>query len=322
MLLRVREYCAVVPISLTAATLAELSEKLAIARDQKTRIDSIDLGGLNRILEHTPEDMTVTVEAGVALRELQAHLARRGQWLPIDPPFEEKSIGSILATNASGPRRFGYGTVRDWLIGLRVALADGTTIKSGGNVVKNVAGYELAKLFVGSHGTLGVIVEATFKLRPLPEVEAFVQYPFDSLEAPDGFLEKALASTLVPTVIDLHNVGPQLAAVLGFAGAQEDVKYQLAQARELGAEEPTNLSYEKEFWHGAKREPVQKFSVLPSRVCATIKPLGNAPFVARAGNGIIQYRGTPPARADIPRELFRRVKDTFDPHHLFPELPQ
>src|SRR5207247_120181 len=86
-LLRVREYCAVVPISLTAATLAELSEKLAIARDQKTRIDSIDLGGLNRILEHTPEDMTVTVEAGVALRELQAHLARRGQWLPIDPPF-------------------------------------------------------------------------------------------------------------------------------------------------------------------------------------------------------------------------------------------
>src|SRR5206468_10390855 len=122
---------------------------------------------------HAPEGRTVTGKSGVTLRVLRAELAKRGQWLPIDPPRPERlTIRELLEENASGPRRFGWGTIRDYLIGIRVALADGRMIKSGGKAVKNVAGYDLAKVFIGSRGTLGVAAVATFKLRPLPEAEA------------------------------------------------------------------------------------------------------------------------------------------------------
>src|SRR3989442_5872573 len=161
----------------------ELSRGLAHAHALGEKIEDVDLRALNRVVEHTPEDMTVTVETGLTLAALQTELAKRGQWLPIDPPgADQLSVESLLATNASGPRRYGYGTIRDYVIGLKVALADGRVIKSGGKVVKNVAGYDLIKLFIGSQRSLGVIAEATFKLRPLPETEAVVCTRFESLE--------------------------------------------------------------------------------------------------------------------------------------------
>lgn len=130
----------------------------------------LDLSGLNRLIAHEYADMTVTVEAGMPLTQLQEQLARHGQFLPLDPPQPEKAtIGGILATNASGPLRLGYGTPRDWLIGLSVVDAQGRLIKGGGKVVKNVTGYDLPKLHIGALGTLGVIVEATFKVSPRPE---------------------------------------------------------------------------------------------------------------------------------------------------------
>ncbi len=130
---------------------------------------TIDMQKLARVLEYEPANLTVSVEAGMTLAGLQAVLHEHGQFLPLDPPQPERAtIGGIIAANAHGPLRLRHGTVRDWLIGVRVALADGTLIRGGGKVVKNVAGYDLAKLFVGSCGTLGVIVEATFKLAPLP----------------------------------------------------------------------------------------------------------------------------------------------------------
>jgi glycolate oxidase FAD binding subunit len=125
---------------------------------------------LGRLLEYEPADLTVTVEAGMTLGVLQARLAGHGQFLPIDAP-PDATAGGVLAAGLSGPSAHTYGLPRDWLIGCRVALADGTLIKGGGRVVKNVAGYDLPKLFVGSLGILGVIVEATFKLAPLPPVE-------------------------------------------------------------------------------------------------------------------------------------------------------
>ncbi len=162
----------------------ELARSLRDASQSATRIERVDLSALSRILEHTPEDMTVTVEAGATLAALQRALAALGQWLPIDPPHPERlTVAALLDTNASGPRRAGFGTIRDYVIGLRVALADGRLVRSGGKVVKNVAGYDLMKLFIGARGTLGVIVEVTFKLLPLPEAEAFVQAHFGTLEA-------------------------------------------------------------------------------------------------------------------------------------------
>jgi glycolate oxidase FAD binding subunit len=128
---------------------------------------------LGSIREHSPPDLTATVEAGVTLGALQAALAEHGQWLPWDPPrAAEATIGGLLATAASGPLRLGYGTPRDWTLGMRAALGDGRLVKSGGRVVKNVAGYDLHKLHIGALGTLGVIVEITFKVFPLPEHSA------------------------------------------------------------------------------------------------------------------------------------------------------
>ena len=124
---------------------------------------------MNRFVAHEPADLVATAEAGLTLREFQARLAEAGQWLPIDPPDQATAtIGGVVATASAGPQSFGYGPLRSFVIGLRAVLADGRRIKAGGHVVKNVAGYDLCKLFTGSYGTLGVITEVTFKLRPLP----------------------------------------------------------------------------------------------------------------------------------------------------------
>jgi glycolate oxidase FAD binding subunit len=134
---------------------------------------ALDVTRLNGIVEHVAEDLTVTVQAGTRLQELQNHLARRGQYLPLDPPQPDRAtVGGMLASNAGGPLRHAHGWPRDWLLGMKVALPDGSVIKSGGRVVKNVAGYDMSKLFVGSFGTLGVIVEAAFKVIPLPAARA------------------------------------------------------------------------------------------------------------------------------------------------------
>jgi glycolate oxidase FAD binding subunit len=121
------------------------------------------------MIDHVPADLTVTVGAGMRLAELSATLARAGQFLPLDPPHaDEATIGGVIAANSNGFWRARYGGVRDLLIGTRIGLADGTVVRAGGRVVKNVAGYDLNKLLVGSFGTLGVIVEATFRVLPVP----------------------------------------------------------------------------------------------------------------------------------------------------------
>ncbi|HEU0011349.1 MAG TPA: FAD-binding oxidoreductase [Verrucomicrobiae bacterium] len=198
-------------MNLRPASVEELARSLREASQSTTRIGSVDLSSLSCILEHTPEDMTVTVEAGATLANLQRTLAARGQWLPIDPPRPGRlTLAAMLDSNASGPRRAGFGTIRDYLIGLRVALADGRLVRSGGKVVKNVAGYDLMKLFIGARGTLGVIVEATFKLLPLPGAEFFVQARCESLESAERLIAAVLDSELTPTVFDLHNLDPSL----------------------------------------------------------------------------------------------------------------
>jgi len=134
---------------------------------------ALSLSRLNAVVEHEPADLTATVLAGRTLADFQAHLASAGQFLPLDPPSAtEATIGGILAANASGPSRHAHGTARDLLLGLRFVQADGRVIKAGGRVVKNVAGYDMCRLLIGSLGTLGVIVEACFRLTPLPKAYA------------------------------------------------------------------------------------------------------------------------------------------------------
>lgn len=168
----------------------------------------LSLARLNAILEHAPHDQTVSVQAGLTLSELQTALEKTHQWLALDPVVgESATIGGLIATNASGARRLRYGGVRDQIIGIRVALADGTLAKGGGKVVKNVAGYDVPKLFTGSLGTLGVIVTATFRLYPLPAASRTVLIAAPSPTALCDVAVKVIASTLVPTVIDLVQDG-------------------------------------------------------------------------------------------------------------------
>ena len=187
----------------------------------------VDTTGLDRVVEHTAGDLVVVAEAGVRLSTLQEQLASAGQWLALDPPEPGATLGGILSANAAGPRRLRYGTVRDLLIGVTVVLADGTVAHSGGKVVKNVAGYDLGKLYTGAHGTLGVVASTTWRLHPVPAARRVVV-----LDLPDplaaGPLALALArSTLTPTAVELRATtgGPASLTVL-FEAIAESVTAQ------------------------------------------------------------------------------------------------
>jgi FAD/FMN-containing dehydrogenase len=281
---------------------------------------------MGRVIDHQPEDMTITVEAGITVDRLQEWAARVGQWLPIDPPHAGRcSVGALIAGNASGSRRYGYGTIREHLIGLGVVLADGRLIRSGGRVVKNVAGYDLQKLFVGSGGSLGVIVEATFKLLPVPESERLVQTRCGSLAEAGALLERVIEARLAPVILDLHNLddaglGRMPTLVLGFAGTHEFVDHQLGEARELGVGDPIEGDLQERFW--SDPAPARMVSVLPSRTVETLGGMGEATWLAHAGNGVIHYRGGEAhRRTELPWVVLRRIKTAFDPTGLFPELP-
>ena len=303
-------------MTLQPASVSELSLALSSASQSNTRVRHVSLSALNRLLEHTPEDMTATMETGLTLAALQAQLASRRQWLPIDPANSERiTVAEVLNGDLSGPRRFGYGTIREHLLGVKVVLADGRVICNGGKVVKNVAGYDLCKLFVGAQGSLGVIVEATFKLRPLPEAERFMSASDESLARAGRFLEPVLDSDLTPVVFDLA----ERTVILGFAGTREEVEWQVGLAAALGFADTAALEYEREFWNSAA-VPVRRAAVLPSRLIETLQALKPDQFVARAGNGVIYYRGGAALPApELPLKLIRRVKDTYDPKHILPE---
>ena len=191
-------------------------------------MSSVSEGPLDRILEHEAGDLTCTVEAELRLSALQEALAPHGQMLALDPPGDP-AVGACLAANLSGPRRHRYGTMRDLVIGATAVLPDGTVANSGGKVVKNVAGYDLAKLFCGSEGRLGRMVRLSLRLHPAPETSATV------VASPEpGKALAVLRSTLVPSAVDVH--WPDRLALL-FEGSERAVAAQVETARELiGAE--------------------------------------------------------------------------------------
>jgi glycolate oxidase FAD binding subunit len=196
----------------------------------------LDASGVAGVVEHAAGDLTVTVRAGTLISDLQATLRTSGQWLALDPPLPG-SVGGLIATGDSGPRRLRYGGVRDLILGVKFVRADGVVARGGGKVVKNVAGYDLPKLLTGSLGTLGVIVEATFRLYPLPALAVTALAPATARQA--GTMAAAvLQSPVVPTALDYirsaHGQGGQIA--VRFEGSERAARAQAESAvRTLGA---------------------------------------------------------------------------------------
>ncbi len=159
---------------------------------------------MDEVIEYVPGDQVVRVQAGIKLEDLQDHLSSSNQMLAIDPPERGATIGGIIAANSSGPRRFKYGTIRDLIIGITVVLHDGTVANAGSKVVKNVAGYDLSKLFTGSLGTLGIIATANFRLHPIPEVSRTVAVEIESPQAASEAAQAMMHSQIEPTAVELH----------------------------------------------------------------------------------------------------------------------
>jgi len=160
---------------------------------------------MNAVVEHVPGDQVVRVQSGIRFGDLQERLAGSDQMLGVDPPEvgNGATVGGIVATNSSGPRRYRYGTIRDLIIGITVVLADGTVAKAGGKVVKNVAGYDLSKLFTGSLGTLGVIAECNFRLHPRPETARTVAVELPDTASAGAASQAILHAQIVPSAVEL-----------------------------------------------------------------------------------------------------------------------
>jgi glycolate oxidase FAD binding subunit len=284
------------------------------------RLDAVvSLDRLGSVVDHQAGDMTVTVEAGCPLPVLDGVLARAGQWLPLDPPRRERTtVGGLVAANLSGPLRASQGRARDLLIGIRVVGAEGALVAGGGRVVKNVAGYDLPKLHVGALGTLGVIVEATFKVRPRPGREEAVVIAAPSVEAAADAALAVRAGEVEPFWLELvgpgalaEGPGEGAAVVVGIAGIPAEVEHArarttaLARGRELRAICVTDGASLRARLANFAVEPaaaVLRAAMLPTevgefmaRVMARTRALGaSARSLAHLTSGVVRIAVAPP----------------------------
>jgi glycolate oxidase FAD binding subunit len=293
---------------------------------------AVDLRALNQVIDYPARDMTITVQAGITIAKLQELLAAENQWLPIDVPQADRAtLGGALATNTSGTRRHGYGTLRDFVLGISVINDDGHEIKAGGRVVKNVAGYDLMKLYVGSLGTLGIITQVTLKVKPRPEAQALMTL---GCRGPvvGPLLDILHRSRTRPVCLELLSAAaakeigtasggrlPQLpwVVVAGFEDNREAANWQV---RQLSGEVPAGEGIAMDVlaegatgplwpaltdfpaWPGARL--TFKANLLPSATadfCQQAADLPTAPLIqAHAGNGIVlgHVAGGPEVRRD------------------------
>ena len=286
---------------------------------------------LNAVVAHEHADLTATVQAGAGLDEVNHVLARHGQWLPIESAFDGSTIGGAIATNDSGPLRHRYGTPRDLLIGIRLALTDGRLIKAGGNVVKNVAGYDIGRLMSGSHGSLAAIVSATFKLSPLPAATQTLVATFDRREALAAAVSAITSSQLEPAAIDLRS-GPAKAGpyrlLLKFESTPTAVDTYVQRARALmqpADSQVVTSQSEIDLWRehirGAWGAPgmIVRFAWLPASLGAVLtfveelrNTVADAELIGRAalGSGLLRIDADVLVQRNIV-ERMRSRSDTF-----------
>jgi glycolate oxidase FAD binding subunit len=280
---------------------------------------TISTCAMRRVLDYEPRDLTISVEAGLPWSELSQLLAENRQMVPLDPPWHDSAtVGGVVATNFSGPRRRLYGTARDLVIGMRFATLEGNVVQSGGMVVKNVAGLDMAKLLIGSWGSLAAIAVVNFKLNPMPaETRTFI-LNFESADAAFDERDRILRSVLQPAALDILNpaaaslfdLAPRFTQLLEAGGSP-------AVLSRYGSELPRAEVIGCEIW-----DQVREFVPRTGARCVTSTLTGlrdvlrnaQAPAIARAGSGIAYLVNAPAGQQSS--EIVERVKALFDPQHL------
>jgi glycolate oxidase FAD binding subunit len=352
-------------VVVTPATIDEVSKVVAYASQGHRAIiprgsgSKMKMGGiprkmdivlstrrLNRITDRDCENLTLSAESGLTLGEVQQGLAKvgKGYFVPLDPPFtDQATLGGIVATNSSGPKRLLYGSARDMMIGAKAVFPNGDIVVSGGKTVKNVSGYDMCKLLIGSYGTLGILCEMTFKLLPLPEKEATLGLSFAALEDADDFVRELRGGQLIPSSIEILNGlavqkmrssismppnGNYLVAV-GLEGVAESIDRQVTEMSEMGKKhgtlEAVTLDAEKHqaFWVSLRdfssRLTDEDSNVISMKSNFLISKCGDilgsyekiarglgihCAFISHAGNGILYSHA-------LPGKSFRSKADSF-----------
>ena len=291
----------------SVSSVEEASAALAAAHAEGRRLRigaDLTTDGLDHILEHDPGDLTCTVEAGVRLSELQAVLAAAGQRLSLDPPGDP-TIGALLARNVSGPLRHRFGAPRDLVLGVTLVLGDGTIANAGGKVVKNVAGYDLARLVCGSEGRLALIARASFRLHPLPKATQTLVVATGDVA---GAAASLLRSQVQPSALDVLHPGRVIVLV---EGSQRAVDAQMTTARALVGGDVGDAAVwaESRAW---QEEALGRIHFSPGDLADVLAGLGRAVVRPAAGVAYTVERadeaGPPPGQA-----LVDRIAAELDP---------
>jgi glycolate oxidase FAD binding subunit len=331
------------------------SEPLCVSRsgplDSHTQCRPLSLERMQAVVDYPARDMTITVQAGMTVARLREILAAEHQQLPIDCCDPQMTVGALVASDVSGPRQFGRGTLRDYLIGMEAVDGQGRVFHAGGRVVKNVAGYDLCRLMVGSRGTLGVLTQLTFKVVPIPEHSLVTSFHYDSRQALAESLDRLNQSKAVPVVLDFDCRNSQSCYLhIGLEGSSPDIctwqseciaeDCHNGQAASVAQDVPQYCSSFSAGWDAFDI----RIRTLPSKLPAIVHALAERgiPSVGHAGNGIIlidntshdetlrttcealvqehggnvvQWAVDHPGTSD--NMLTRRLRQTFDPHSVF-----
>lgn len=261
----------------------------------------LDLAGMDRVIEHARDDLVARAEAGTTLAELSTTLAPSGQCFPADEVVPGSTIGGVVATGLSGPSRYLHGPVRDLVLGATAVRADGVVVHAGSKVVKNVAGYDLSKLFTGSYGTLVVLTELTVKLRPVPAAQRFVTASYAGPDELAPALSAVLASQAAPTAVELERAGPEAPVQLtvlveGRSGPAEVRAAEIARALDGATTAPSPPPWWSRLPGPVTFKLTSVLSGVPKLVAAASSLAGESGLPAQiggsAGAGVL-YLGVP-----------------------------
>ncbi len=294
--------------------------------------ETISTSALNRLLKYEPRDLTISVEAGMLWKDLERTLAENGQMLPLDPAFRESAtVGGVIAANQSGPLRRLYGTARDMVIGMTFVTLEAQEIRTGGNVVKNVAGLDMGKLMTGSFGTLAAIASVNFKVFPIPRASRTFVLEFATVAEAFAERDRILQGQMPPAAIDLVNWDTTqfsaglrlLIRAMGTPAVVDRFTREFAHAKAFDGAQEADL------WRAIQEFTPRFLDANPAGGIVTIPcsltDMRNVveklavPFVVRAGSGVVYAHyptSPPPVSVRDDAEMMKNVKRMFDPENL------